>query len=237
MTGSAQNQPLAQPLGRHSTLFVVVVALFVTDLLISNVIAVKAINIFGYSLQAADLIFPITYILGDVLTEVYGYAKARRAIWIGFGCNLFAVGAITLGQALPADPSWADQSAYEAILGSQSRILAASFAAYLVGEFVNSYILAKMKIWTKGKYLWARTIGSTVFGQACDTAIFLTIAFYGDWPNELLFAIIINQWLFKVGYETLATPFTYLIVNRLKRAEGIDVYDTDTHFSPFAVRE
>ncbi|MBI2255170.1 MAG: queuosine precursor transporter [Proteobacteria bacterium] len=223
--------------GRHSTLFVVVVALFVTDLIISNVIAVKAINIFGYSLQAADLIFPITYILGDVLTEVYGYARARRAIWIGFGCNLFAVAAITLGQALPSDASWGDQAAYEAILGSQSRILAASFAAYLVGEFVNSYILAKMKIWTKGRFLWARTIGSTLFGQGCDTAIFLTIAFYGDWPNELLAAIILNQWLFKVGYETLATPLTYLVVNKLKRAEGIDVYDTNTRFSPFAVKE
>jgi uncharacterized integral membrane protein (TIGR00697 family) len=233
MIGSAHT---AHP-GRHSTLFVVVVALFVTDLIISNVIAVKAINIFGYSLQAADLIFPITYILGDVLTEVYGYARARRAIWIGFGCNLFAVGAITLGQSLPADPSWGDQSAYEAILGSQSRILAASFAAYLVGEFVNSYILAKMKIWTKGRFLWARTIGSTIFGQGCDTAIFLTIAFYGDWPTELLTAIILNQWLFKVGYETLATPVTYLVVNKLKRAEGIDFYDTHTHFSPFAVKE
>lgn len=233
MTGSAQT---AHP-GRHSTLFVVVVALFVTDLIISNVIAVKAINVFGYSLQAADLIFPITYILGDVLTEVYGYARARRAIWIGFGCNLFAVAAITLGQSLPADPSWTDQPAYEAILGSQSRILAASFAAYLVGEFVNSYILAKMKIWTKGRFLWARTIGSTIFGQGCDTVIFLTIAFYGAWPTELLTAIILHQWLFKVGYETLATPFTYLIVNKLKRAEGIDFYDTRTHFSPFAVRE
>ncbi|WP_374309601.1 queuosine precursor transporter [Dongia sp.] len=233
MTGSAHT---AHP-GRHSTLFVVVVALFVTDLIISNVIAVKAINIFGHPLQAADLIFPITYILGDVLTEVYGYARARRAIWIGFGCNLFAVGAITLGQVLPSDAGWTDQAAYEAILGSQSRILAASFAAYLVGEFVNSYILAKMKVWTKGRFLWARTIGSTIFGQGCDTAIFLTIAFYGDWPTEMLTAIILNQWLFKVGYETLATPVTYLVVNKLKRAEGVDFYDTNTHFSPFAVKE
>ena len=229
--------PAENPLGRHSTLFVVVVALFVTDLLVSNIIAVKAITIFGRPLQAADLIFPITYILGDVLTEVYGYAKARRAIWIGFACNLFAVAAINLGQALPADPSWTGQAAYEAILGSQSRILLASFTAFLVGEFVNSYVLAKMKIWTHGRLLWARTIGSTIFGQACDTAIFLTIAFYGDWPNELLFAVIINQWLFKVGYEALATPFTYLIVNKLKRAEGIDFYDIHTHFSPFAVKE
>lgn len=222
---------------RHSTLFVIVVALFVTDLIISNVIAVKAVSLFGYSLQAADLIFPITYILGDVLTEVYGYARARRAIWIGFGCNLFAVMAITLGQALPPDPSWHDQAAFSAILGSQTRILTASFAAYLVGEFVNSFILAKMKVWSKGKYLWARTIGSTLFGQGCDTAIFLTIAFYGDWPHDLLLTVMLNQWLFKISYEATATPFTYFIVSKLKRAEGLDVYDTHTRFSPFAIKE
>lgn len=231
------NGPATRTDGRHSTLFVVVVAFFVTDLIISNVIAVKAISVFGYPLQAADLIFPITYILGDVLTEVYGYARARQAIWVGFGCNLFAVAAISLGSALPADPGWTDQAGYDAILGSQPRILLASFAAYLVGEFVNSYILARMKVMTGGRFLWMRTIGSTIFGQGCDTVIFVGIAFYGIWPDELLFAVMLNQWLFKIAYETLATPFTYLVVNRLKRAEGIDFYDRGTRFSPFRITQ
>ena len=221
----------------HSTLYVVVVAFFVTDLLISNVIAVKTIQIGGVILQAADLIFPITYILGDVLTEVYGYKRARKAIWIGFSCSLFAVMAITLGQYLPAQGDWHDQAAYDAILGSQWRIVAASFTAYLFGEFMNSYVLAKMKIWTQGKYLWTRTIGSTVIGQAFDTSIFLTLAFYGVMPTEVLISLIGFQWLFKIAYETAATPLTYLVVNYLKRHEGIDVYDRDTKFSPFALAE
>jgi uncharacterized integral membrane protein (TIGR00697 family) len=221
----------------HSTLYVFVVALFVTDLLISNVIAVKTIQLGSVVLQAADLIFPVTYILGDVLTEVYGYKRARKAIWIGFTCNLFAVLAITLGQYLPAQPDWHDQPAYDAILGSQWRIVAASFTAYLFGEFMNSFVLAKMKIWTEGKYLWTRTIGSTVVGQAFDTSIFLTLAFYGVMPTEVLISLIGFQWLFKVAYETAATPITYLVVNYLKRHEGIDVYDRDTKFSPFALAE
>ena len=233
MTRSAQNETS----NRHSTLFVVVVALFVTNLLISNVIANKAIELFGYPLQAADLIFPISYILGDVLTEVYGFKRARRVIWIGFGCNFFAMVAIQLGLHLPAHPDWHDQGAYEAILGNQPRILAASFCAYLVGEFVNSVVLAKMKVWMAGKHLWMRTIGSTVLGQGFDTVIFLSIAFYGIWPTELLLSVMFSQWLFKVCYEALATPFTYLVVNKLKRAEGIDVYDTGTRFTPFAVRD
>jgi uncharacterized integral membrane protein (TIGR00697 family) len=225
------------PKAEHSTLYVVVVAFFVTDLLISNVIAVKTIQFGGVVLQAADLIFPITYILGDVLTEVYGYKRARKAIWIGFSCSLFAVMAITLGQYLPAQGDWHDQAAYDAILGSQWRIVAASFTAYLFGEFMNSYVLAKMKIWTKGKYLWTRTIGSTIVGQAFDTSIFLVLAFYGVMPTEVLISLIGFQWLFKVCYETAATPLTYLVVNYLKRHEGIDVYDRDTKFSPFALAE
>jgi uncharacterized integral membrane protein (TIGR00697 family) len=232
------------PKAEHSTLYVFVVALFVTDLLVSNVIAVKTISpftIFGHEfvLQAADLIFPVTYILGDILTEVYGYKRARKAIWIGFACNLFAVLAISLGQYLPANADWHDQGAYDAILGSQWRIVAASFAAYLFGEFINSYVLAKMKIWTKGKYLWTRTIGSTVIGQAFDTTIFLLLAFWnsGIIPNDVLLSLIGFQWLFKVCYETAATPLTYLVVNYLKRHEGVDVYDRDTKFSPFALAE
>jgi uncharacterized integral membrane protein (TIGR00697 family) len=225
------------PKAEHSTLYVFVVALFVTDLLVSNVIAVKTIQLGGVVLQAADLIFPVTYILGDILTEVYGYKRARKAIWIGFSCNLFAVLAITLGQYLPAQPDWHDQSSYDAILGSQWRIVAASFTAYLFGEFMNSYVLAKMKIWTNGKHLWSRTIGSTIVGQAFDTSIFLVLAFWGVMPTEVLISLIGFQWLFKVCYETAATPLTYLVVNYLKRHEGIDVYDRDTKFSPFALAE
>ena len=226
----------------HSTLYVLVVAFFVTDLLVSNVIAVKMISpftVFGYPvvLQAADLIFPVTYIIGDILTEVYGFKRARKAIWIGFACNLFAACAIYLGQMLPSNPDWHDQSAYEAILGTQFRILAASFTAYLFGEFANSTVLAKMKIWTEGKYLWSRTIGSTVVGQALDSSIFCTLAFYGLMPNSVLLTLIGSQWLFKVCYETAATPLTYLVVNYLKRHEGIDYYDRDTVFTPFALTE
>jgi queuosine precursor transporter len=228
------------PKAEHSTLFVVVVAFFVTDLVVSNVIAMKMISTFSVlgfpvTLQAADLIFPVTYILGDILTEVYGFKRARLAIWIGFGCNFFAACAIYLGQVLPANPDWHDQASYEAILGTQFRILAASFLAYLVGEFANSTVLAKMKVWTNGKHLWTRTIGSTVVGQGLDSSIFCTIAFYGVMPNEVLVSLIVFQWLFKVTYETAATPLTYLVVNYLKRKEGVDVYDRDTKFNPFAL--
>ncbi|HEY4162709.1 MAG TPA: queuosine precursor transporter [Dongiaceae bacterium] len=226
----------------HSTLYVAVVAFFVTDLLVSNVIAVKTISpftLFGHPviLQAADLIFPVTYILGDILTEVYGFKRARKAIWIGFACNLFAALAIYLGQALPPNADWHDQSSYDAILGTQFRIVAASFIAYLFGEFVNSTVLAKMKVWTEGKYLWTRTIGSTVFGQAFDSSIFCSVAFYGLMPNDVLMSLIVAQWLFKVCYETAATPLTYLVVNFLKRHEGVDVYDRDTKFNPFALAD
>ena len=221
----------------HSTLYVVVVAFFVTDLLVSNVIAVKTISLGGVVLQAADLIFPVTYIIGDILTEVYGFKRARKAIWIGFACNLFAVLAIALGQALPGSSDWQGQDAYVAILGSQPRIVFASFTAYLFGEFVNSFVLAKMKIWTEGKWLWSRTIGSTIVGQAFDTSIFLTVAFYGVMPTDFLIHLIGFQWLFKVCYETAATPLTYLVVNFLKRHEGVDYYDRDTRFTPFALTE
>lgn len=221
----------------HSTLYVAVVAFFVTDLLVSNVIAVKTIQIGGVVLQAADLVFPVTYIIGDILTEVYGFKRARKAIWIGFSCNLFAVLAISLGQHLPSSADWHDQAAYDVILGSEPRIVAASFTAYLFGEFMNSFVLAKMKIWTEGKWLWSRTIGSTVVSQAFDTSIFLSLAFWGVMPTDFLLHLIGFQWLFKVCYETAATPLTYLVVNYLKRHEGVDYYDRDTRFTPFALTE
>jgi uncharacterized integral membrane protein (TIGR00697 family) len=224
--------------------FPLVTAVFVTTLLVSNIIAVKVIQVAGLIVPAAVILFPIAYIFGDVLTEVYGYGRARQAIWIGFGCNLLAVAAIWAAGVLPAAPFWtagpfstpqAAQMAYEAILGFTPRLLLASFLAYLVGEFLNAFVLAKLKVMTAGRYLWLRTIGSTVIGQAADSAVFISVAFWGIFSPADLQRAILSQWLFKVVYETLATPFTYLIVNALKKAEGEDYYDRDTDFSPVSL--
>jgi uncharacterized integral membrane protein (TIGR00697 family) len=218
-----------------------VVAFFATTLVISNIIAVKIFDFFGLSLPAAVILFPLAYITGDVLTEVYGYARARQAIWVGFTCNLVAVAAIWIGGLLPAASFWnagvyggpeEASQAYRAILGFSPRLLAASFAAYLVGEFLNSFVLARLKIATRGRYLWTRTIGSTLIGQAADSAIFLTLAFYGILPGAALLGAVVSQWLVKTAYEALATPLTYAVVNALKRAEGLDVFDRETRFSP-----
>lgn len=219
----------------YSGWFIVVSAFFVTSLLTANIIAVKLTQIAGLVLPAAIIIFPVSYIAGDVLTEVYGYSRARQVIWLGFACNLIAVGAVWCGQLLPPAPFWEGQEAYEKILGYTPRLLAASFAAYLVGEFANSAVLAKMKIATKGKWLWARTIGSTLVGQGVDSLVFITLAFGGTMPLSGLAAIIVTQWLGKSLYEAAATPLTYVVVNSLKRAEGLDVYDHDTCFNPLAV--
>lgn len=221
-------------------------AVFVTTLIISNIIAVKIVRIAGLYLPAAVVLFPIAYIFGDILTEVYGYARARLVIWTGFGCNLLAVIAIWLGGILPAAPFWSAgsfttpdtaQQAYQAILGFTPRLLVASFIAYLIGEFLNSYVLAKLKIKTQGRYLWTRTIGSTLVGQGADSAVFITIAFFGIFQGPDLLRAILSQWLFKVSYEILATPLTYLIVNKLKQAENEDYYDRDTDFNPVSLRE
>lgn len=222
---------------QHSTWFVVVVAVFVTCLLIANIIAVKLVNIFGLTVPAGIIIFPISYICGDVLTEVYGYRRARQVIWLGFGCNLLAVIAIWAGQVLPGAVFWDAQTAYERILGFTPRLLVASFCAYLVGEFANSFVLAKMKVMTGGRWLWTRTIGSTVVGEGLDSLIFVTIAFWGIIPAAGLLSAIVTQWLFKVAYEALATPLTYAAVGFLKRQEGIDVFDRDTSFNPLALAE
>lgn len=217
---------------RYSVWFVLSVALFITCLITANIIAVKLINIFGLLLPAAIVIFPISYILGDVLTEVYGYRAARRVIWLGFFCNLLAVIAIWLGQILPAASFWDGQAAYERILGYTPRILVASFIAYLIGEFSNSFVLAKMKIITQGRWLWTRTIGSTLVGQGLDSLVFITLAFGGTIPLTGLIAAIATQWLVKSAYEAAVTPFTYMVVNFLKKQEGLDVYDLDTQFNP-----
>ncbi len=222
---------------RHSNWFLLVAALFVTSLIVSNIIAVKVIDVAGMILPAAIIIFPISYILGDVLTEVYGFARARQVIWLGFLCNLFAVIAIFAGGLLPAAGFWPGQDAYDMILGAVPRILAASFVAYLVGEFVNAYVLARLKVVMEGRHLWVRTIGSTLAGQLLDSAIFITIAFAGIMPVEILLGAIVTQWLVKSAYEALATPLTYAVVGFLKRADDVDVYDRDIHFRPFTISD
>jgi hypothetical protein len=211
---------------------------FVTCLLVSNIIAVKLVEapLFGVLVPAALIVFPLSYIFGDVLTEVYGYARARTVIWAAFGCNLLAVVFFTLGGALPAAAPFQDvQPAYERVLGYTPRLLAASFLAYLIGEFANSLVLAKMKVATEGRYLWARTIGSTVVGEGLDTAVFNVAAFAGVLPAEALVSTVLAAWSLKVAYEALATPVTYLLVGFLKRAEGLDVYDRTTDFSPLSL--
>ncbi len=221
----------------YSPRFVALVALFVTCLIAANVTAVKLVSLFGLVLPAAIVIFPVSYILGDVLTEVWGYRQARRVIWLGFGCNLIVVAAIWIGLLLPAASFWDGQAAYERILGMTPRILLASFLAYLVGEFANAFVLAKMKIATRGRWLWTRTIGSTLVGQGLDSLVFITLAFAGTIPLGGLLAAVATQWLAKSAYEAAATPLTYAAVNHLKRREGLDVYDVDTRFNPLALSE
>ena len=215
--------------------FVVVAGVFITCLVVANIIAVKLISVGGLVLPAAIIVFPVSYIFGDILTEVYGYRWARRVIWLGFLCNLLAVLAIWLGGLLPAAPVWGDQQAYVSILGYAPRLLAASFVAYVVGEFANSFVLAKMKIRTRGRFLWTRTIGSTVVGQGLDASVFIAIAFAGTLPGWVLAGSILTHWVLKTLYEVVATPFTYLVVNYLKKREGVDTYDYDTDFNPLLV--
>lgn len=211
----------------------VITALFVTSLLTANIIAVKLITIGGVVVPAGVVIFPLSYLFGDVLTEVYGYAETRRVIWLGFFCNLLMVIAIWVGGALPAPAFWDGQAAYARILGFTPTLLVASFVAYLVGEFANSFILAKLKIVTRGRWLWSRTISSTVVGQGLDSAVFITIAFAGSGAD--VGSLILAQWIFKSAYEIAATPLTYLVVNTLKRFEGVDTFDHKTNFNPIGV--
>ena len=225
------------PKGSVSQLYLLVTVLFVACLIASNIIAVKLIEPWGLVMDAGTIVFPVSYILGDVLTEVYGFRAARRVIWLGFLANLFVVSAITAAQFLPSASFWEGQAAYEQILGFTPRILIASFCAYLVGEFANSVVLAKMKVATGGRYLWTRTIGSTLVGQGLDSLVFVVIAFSGVVPLAALFAMIVTQWLVKTAYEALATPVTYAVVGFLKRRDGIDVYDRDTRFNPLPVSD
>jgi queuosine precursor transporter len=203
--------------------FLVIAAFFVTALVVSNIIAVKLVEISGRVFPAGLVIFPLSYILGDVLAEVYGFRAARAVIWLGFACNLLAVAAIQIAILLPAAPFYEHEQAYEDVLGTTWRIFVASLAAYVVGELVNAYVLVRMKSATRGRFLWSRTIGSTIVGEGLDSAIFVTIAFAGT--GAALLNPILTTWAIKVGYETIATPLTYAIVGYLKRAEGVDVYD------------
>jgi hypothetical protein len=222
---------------RYSHWFLIVVAVFVTCLITANIIAVKLVDLFGLVLPAAIFIFPLSYITGDVLTEVYGYRQARKVIWLGFLCNVLVVAAIWIAQILPAASFWDGQMAYERILGYTPRILMASFFAYLVGEFANSFVLAKMKIATQGRWLWMRTIGSTLVGQGLDSVVFIALAFAGTLPFQALTLAMVTQWLVKSAYEAAATPFTYLVVNFLKRKEGMDPFDFETRFNPLLISE
>jgi len=213
--------------------FVIITAVFITCLITANVVAVKVINIGFLVLPAAIFVFPLSYIFGDVLTEVYGYRLTRRVIWLGFFCNLIFVVFAWIGQVLPAAPFWAGQAAYESILGYTPRLLVASFLGYLAGEFLNSTILAKMKIMTRGRWLWSRTIGSTIAGQGLDTTIFIILAFVGTPVFSSL--MILHHWLAKIVIEAAATPLTYVVVNYLKKKEAIDTYDYETNFTPFSI--
>lgn len=235
----------AQTLGaRPLHYFDFVMAAFVTILLLSNVLGagkvatIRLPGIGDWPFGAGILFFPIGYVLGDVLTEVYGYARARRCIWAGFAALLFMAFMSWVVVALPPAADWTGQAAYEQIFGQVPRIVFASIAAFWAGEFANSFVLAKMKLWTKGKHLWMRTIGSTVVGQGVDSMIFYPLAFVGaaGWTNDLVVKVLFTQWALKVAWEALLTPATYAVVGFLKRREGIDVFDAGTDFTPFRAR-
>ena len=214
-----------------------VMAAFVTVLLCANVIgAAKVAQIGRFTFGAGVLFFPISYVFGDVLTEVYGYARARKVVWAGFAALAFASFMSWAILAFPPARGWPHQEAYETVFGATPRIVLASLIAYFSGEFCNSYVLAKMKLLTKGRLLWARTIGSTIFGEAVDSAIFYPIAFLGVWETDLVWRVMLSNYVLKVLWETLMTPFTYRIVNFLKRAESEDYFDRDTNFTPFSLR-
>ena len=213
-----------------------VMALFVTVLLCSNVIgAAKVCTVWGFTFGAGVLFFPISYIFNDVLTEVYGYARARKVVWAGFGAIVFASFMSWVVLTLPPAIGWNDQRAYETVFGQTPRIVFASLGAFFVGEFANSYVLAKMKILTSGRFLWARTIGSTIVGEGVDSLVFYPLAFLGVWENRLVLTVMVSNYIIKVLWEAIVTPFTYRVVGFLKRAEQEDYYDIDTDFTPFSI--
>ncbi len=223
--------------------FDVVVALFVAVLLISNVVSAAKIVNLGLPIltfDAGTLLFPVSYVFGDVLTEVYGYRRSRKAIWVGFFCAALMSLTFIVVSKLPPEADWSSrigQEAYDKVLGFTPRIVLASLIAYFVGEFSNSYIMATMKIRTQGKWLWMRTIGSTLIGEGLDTLLFVPLAFMGTMPGYVLIEIIISNYIFKCSVETLVTPCTYQVINFLKRAENEDYYDYRTDFNPFKIED
>jgi uncharacterized integral membrane protein (TIGR00697 family) len=226
---------MAHSQGKGYGFFDLIMALFVAVLLISNVASSKILQLGAFTFDGGTILFPISYIFGDILTEVYGYRRSRRVIWVGFACAGLMAGIFALVGALPPAEGWGNQEAYLAILGTTPRIVAGSLIAYFVGEFSNSYTLAKMKILTQGRWLWTRTIASTLVGEGVDTVLFVTIAFAGTLPWPLFWSIIASNYVFKCSLEAAMTPITYRITNFLKQAENEDVYDTDTDFNPFRI--
>lgn len=241
-------QSAAQAASRQFRYYDFVMAAFVAILLLSNVIGAakpaavmiggKVATLFGHDLifGAGILFFPLGYVIGDVLTEVYGFARARRVIWAGFAALIFMAFMSWVVVSLPAAPGWPGQAAYEQVFGQVWRIVFASIAAFWAGEFVNSYVMARMKLWTKGRHLWTRTIGSTFVGQGIDSLLFYPLAFYGTWTNTQLVSVMITNWALKVIWEAALTPVTYWVVGFLKRREGVDIFDAGTDFTPFRTR-
>ena len=217
---------------RHLTAIAVI---FVAVLLISNVASSKILKLGPFDFDGGTILFPLSYIFGDILTEVYGYKRIRKIIWLGLLMNVLMAVVFMIVAWLPPSADWPNQDAYMAILGWTPRIVLASVIAYFVGEFSNSYILAKIKIWMNGRKLWIRTITSTIVGEGFDTIIFVMVAFYGVLPKELLIAVVVSNYIFKVGVEVIFTPITYLVVGYLKKSEGVDVYDKGTNFNPFRI--
>jgi len=240
-TADASSAAGFDPATHRFRYFDFVMAAFVTVLLLSNVIGAAKptfVTIGGqqWVYGAGILFFPLGYVMGDVLTEVYGYARARRVIWAGFGALLFMAFMSFVVVSLPPAAGWTGQDAYEQVFGQVPRIVFASITAFWAGEFVNSFVLAKMKIWTGGRMLWTRTIGSTVVGQAADSILFYPLAFLGIWSTSQVITVMITNWALKVAWEAALTPVTYLVVNTLKRHEGVDLFDTDTDFTPFSTK-
>jgi uncharacterized integral membrane protein (TIGR00697 family) len=243
---SLTNKPVAVSAAsvRHFRYYDLLMAAFVAILLLSNIIGASKPSYVTlpdgtqWAFGAGVLFFPISYIIGDVLTEVYGYARARRVIWTGFAALAFMAFMAWIVVALPPADGWPGQASYEFVFGNSWRIVIASMTAFCVGEFANSYVLARMKLWTGGKQLWARTIGSTIVGQGLDSLIFYPLAFYGlaGWPPEQLYEVVLSQWLIKTAWEAALTPATYVVVGALKRREGVDVFDEGTDFNPFGAK-
>lgn len=215
-----------------SQLFMIIAVIYVACLLLSNIIAGKMWALSGnITVPAAVILFPVTYIFGDIFTEVYGFRKARTIIWLGFACSFFAVMIYLITIALPHPGYWENQSAYATVMGTTPRVAIASFIGYLFGEFSNSMILSKLKVKTQGKNLWVRTILSTLVGEGFDSVIFIIVSFWGTMENSVVLSMILYQYLFKVGYEVIFTPVTYAIVHWLKNKEGVDTFDYDIKYS------